>query len=358
MGEIYCNGYGVKKDYLRTKEYYELSSKQGNSEAFLRLGTLHFNGFGVKQDYLIAKEYFEISANKNNPDALYNLGEMYYNGQGVEQDYLKASEYYELSTRQGNSDAPLKLGNLYLNGNGVKQDYSKVIEYYELAFYRNNPDAPFYLAEFYSDGFTFNADIPKAIQYYQKSIEIHYDKIKTFSNMDSFYTLKNIYNRYFYHSNNNLCLIYITIFNDIDKATPFIKEAAFGEYPFGQNNFGLLNGIYFNNIENAEYMYLRSSKNKFAFAEFNLGYLKEKNGKIDDSIEHYLKASEYEDFPLIFHNRQHNDKRLEISKIFIMCFTNLKLTEYFFVQGNFIESKKYFVKSFAKLNNNNESIQI
>ena len=29
------NGYGVKQDYYKAKEYYELSAKQKNSDAFL-----------------------------------------------------------------------------------------------------------------------------------------------------------------------------------------------------------------------------------------------------------------------------------------------------------------------------------
>ena len=57
--------------------------------------------------------------------------------------------------------------------------------------------------------------------------------------------------------------------NEIKKAEDNIKESAFAEYPFGQNNFGLYNEIYLN----AEYMYNKSSKHKFSLAEYNLGSL-------------------------------------------------------------------------------------
>lgn len=56
----------------------------------------------------------------------------------------------------------------------------------------------------------------------------------------------------------------------------------------------------------------------------------------------------------MFHGIEHYDKRLNISKTFIICNTNLKLAEYYFSLGKYNESKKYFVKSFSKLVNSNE----
>lgn len=74
----------------------------------------------------------------------------------------------------------------------------------------------------------------------------------------------------------------------------------------------------------------------FALALYNLGYLKEKDNKTVESILYYLKASENEDMPLMFHNFHHVDKRLEISKTFVICLTNLKLVEYYFMSSNFV----------------------
>ena len=55
---------------------------------------------------------------------------------------------------------------------------------------------------------------------------------------------------------------------------------------------------------------------------------------------------------MIFHFREHHDKRLEISKTFIICLTNLKLAEFYFSESTFEESRNYFIKSFSKLNIN------
>lgn len=117
----------------------------------------------------------------------------------------------------------------------------------------------------------------------------------------------------------------------------------------------MINQLYLDEIGNAQYMFERSSKHHFALAEYNLGFLKEKNGNVEESIEYYIKASEDEDVEVSFHDIYHYDKRLEISKTFIICFTNLKLAEFYFVEKNFEESKKYFVKAFSKFDEEQEN---
>ncbi|KAK8896822.1 hypothetical protein M9Y10_014743 [Tritrichomonas musculus] len=236
-----------------------------------------------------------------------------------------------------------------------------------MSSYNDNPDGLFFLGVFYSRGDILEVNIPLAVQYFLKSIEIHYGQARVDNIVDDFYMIKNIYNNYYYHSHNDLGLIYLAIYEDIENATKYIKEAAFGEYPFGQNNFGLLNEIYLNEIGNAEYMYQRSSKHNFSLAFYDLGHLKEKeiqkkaeerkekeNQESEEYIEFYKKASDCEDCPLIFHNRQYYDKRLDISKTFIICMTNLKLFEYYFNKGDLSESKKYFGRSLSKLLNDKE----
>ena len=56
------------------------------------------------------------------------------------------------------------------------------------------------------------------------------------------------------------------------------------------------------------------------------------------------ESIENEDSPMIFHYREHHDKRLEISKAF----------EFYFEETTFGESRNYFIKSFSKLNINTD----
>lgn len=144
--------------------------------------------------------------------------------------------------------------------------------------------------------------------------------------------------------------IYLIEYNDLQKAEDNLKESAFAEYPYGQNNFGLFCQFYLNEIGNAEYMFQRSSKHKFSLAEYNLGYLKEIQNKPEESIEYYIQASEHEDEQLEFRDAKYYDRRFEISRTFIICYTNLKLVEHFFSINEYKKSKMYFIRAFKNLN--------
>ncbi|KAK8883474.1 hypothetical protein M9Y10_042566 [Tritrichomonas musculus] len=357
LGIFYKEGFGVQKDYSRARYYFDLASKQDNSYGFLNLGDLYFDGVGVEQNYFQAKHYYEIAAKKENSEALFNLGNIYEKGLGVKPDYLKAKDYYELAALNGNdSKSYFNLGIFYFNGLGVEQDYNKSINFIKQSAEQDNTKALFFLAELYSNGDIFEVNIQKAIEYFQRCIEICDENSKTCNKSENTISSTLNFNKYRYRSNSDLGLIYLIVLNDVEKSVEFIKEAGLNEYPFGQNNFGLLNLFYLNHLGNAEYMFQRAAKHKFSIAEFNLGRLKEKVGKIEESIQFFIDASDHEDEPLIFHNIQHYDKRLEISKTFIISFTNLKLVHYFLQKSDLTEAKKYFIRAFSKLIQNTEDL--
>lgn len=147
--------------------------------------------------------------------------------------------------------------------------------YYLLAVKHNLSDGLFYMAEFYSEGDIINIDLFRANQYFYKCTKINNNK--TMYNDSNVPEIKEhnyiITNKYRYQSYNNLGSIYLTVFEDFEKSHSFIKEEAFAEFLYGQNNLGLLNQFYLNNIEYAEYMYERSSMHIFALGHHNLDYL-------------------------------------------------------------------------------------
>ena len=201
------NRNGVHHDYVKARQYYQLSAKENNPEAFYNLGNLYLNGLGVEKNYSKAIEYFESSAKLNNSDALLELGKIYFNGLGVDRNCMKAIEYFELSCKQKNSRAHLKidiktsvskeldieseglsitgyqksasvsissLANLNLGlinfyGFEGKQDYMKAREYFELAAKENNSEALLYLGLIYSNGLGVKIDYIKARNYYELS---------------------------------------------------------------------------------------------------------------------------------------------------------------------------------------------
>ena len=386
LGNLYYFGNGVKQSYEKAKEFYELASKQNNSIAYINLGNLYFNGLGAvkdipkarfyytnasklndsdaflnlgqlsyyEKDYSSAKYYFEQAIKLNNPFAYFNLGFLYEKGFGVDQNIMKAKRLYELSSYLKNSYAYLKLAFFYFTGIGVNIDYLKAQEYCEMAAKQKNCIALYYLGLFYSCGDIIEIDYEKAIHYFNECREIVCQKISIYSPTYDLYSCKYFYNPFCYCALNDLGLINLISFCDNEKAIKLIKEAAFNEFPFAQNNLGLLFQYYLNDIGNAEYMYGRSSRNNFAIAEFNLGHLKEINSKIEESIEIFKKASNDLDHCLIFQKVVLFDKRLEISKLFVILLTNLKIFDYYFTRSEYSESRNYFIKSFEILKKNHK----
>ena len=383
IGDLYKHGLGFNQDYIKAKEKYKLAANLDDDDAYLSLGSLYYNGFGVVKDILRSKYYFELAAKKGNSDALFNLGLMYYNGIGVEKDlikalkylkesgdhgneyaflflgtlylnvyknYLKAKKFFELSAMQNNSSALLCLGYLYFFGFGVSRDYSKAIEFFILSAKQNNSIALYILGCLYS---SVDIDFAKAIYYYLKCIEIHRGVFPSYNSKDHsiIYSFKS--NSFYYHSCNELGLIYILIFQDKEKATEYIKIAGLNGYSFGQNNYGVFNQFFLQDKKFAEYMYESASNQHFAIAEYNLGNLKEEENLIDDCINYYIQASNDEDAPFIFLGKKYCDKQLEISKMFIICLANLNLTLFYFTLKKYEDAKKYFIKSLAKINSCN-----
>ena len=349
LGNLYQDGIYIQKDIWKSKYYYKLAAQFDNSDALYGLGTLYEKGDVIEKDYQIAMYYFEMAAKLGNCKALNILGNYYLNGILVMKDYLSAIKYFFKSADLNNKEAIFNLGNIFFNGYGTKKNPAKAIKYFEMSANLNFSDALLKLSRIHSNGEFKNIDISKAIFYLEKCINIQNEL-----SFDTLFNIEYVSNKNLYLACNDLGLIYVTFYNDINKGIEFIKEAAFAEFPFAQSNFGLLNQFFLNDIKKAEYMYQRSSEHQFAIAEYNLGYLKEKEGQIDQSINYYKNVSEHEDVPLVFHGNVFYDKRLFISTQFIICLADFKLTSHFLSQSNFEEAKKYFIKSFPEKEEDNE----
>ena len=285
---------------MKAKEYFELSAKHCNHRAYYLIGLIFKNGYGIPANYDKAKEYFELSANENNSDALYQLGTLNYYKFLLNSNYKIALNYFEESYKNGNLNALFYLGSMFENNEGVDKNLEKAIDFYKKCGEKRK----------YELIYKSNNDI---------SIQ---EKTKT--------------NYHFYQSNNNLGLIYITEPNCRNEklAEEYLKIAGLNEYPIGQNNLGLFYQFYLNKINDAIYMFEKSSKNHFSIAEFNLGNYYEINKNIEQAIEHYLLESEYENNQIIFWEQMIIDKKLEISKLFIDCYTNLRLSKFYFYENN------------------------
>eukprot|EP00347_Sterkiella_histriomuscorum_P001396 403372196 len=98
---------------LKSMEYYEQASKQGDSEASNCLGLIYESGLGsnsLTADLNKAQEYYKIAIdqNKNNLDAIFNLGLLLFNAESsqqkttkqidgnIEENTLKSNKGFEL----------------------------------------------------------------------------------------------------------------------------------------------------------------------------------------------------------------------------------------------------------------------
>mgnify|MGYP001070732352 CR=1 FL=1 len=353
LGYKYLKGLGVAKDILRAREYFLRSSEmEENSEALYQLGNFYYNGIGIEQDYNLAEEFYKKSAELQNSEAYLALGNYYYN---IKKNNKLAKDYYELAANHKNSEAYLALGYFYENAIGVIKDYIKAKKLYIKSAKLENMHALYRLGCLCINDDIFEKEIETAINYFKNCAQIESGIVFIYNCDNGVFMYQNKINSFRYHAFNDLGLIYLIELNDIENAGKNLKEAAFAEFPFGQNNFGLFNQIYLNDLNMAQHMYQRSLRHKFALAEYNLGYLKEKENNINESINLYSQASEHEDEPFIFRNMEFNDIRLKLSQTFIFRYVNLKLCEFYISEKNLEKAGQYFVKAFDKLKLTNDN---
>lgn len=382
LGQFYENDSIVRRDYGKAIYYFELAAKQKHISSIHRLATIYEEGIYVKKDIPRSIYYSEILVKENDLDSIFRLATFYESGEGVKQDYLKAIEYYELLVRHFDGDAAYKLGLFYENGKGVERNLDKAIEYYEIAAQYMNSDAFLKLGSFHEEGKKYPQNYIKAIECYESSAELdnslaylrlanifyygkgvdadidkakyNYNKIIEM-NKPELYSFKVCHNGSYYIACNDLGLIHLIDNKTEDKeiGINFIKEAAFAEYSYAQNNLGLIYQLFQKEIENAEYLFGRSSKQNFALADFNLAHLYEIKKDEEKAIEYYIKASQDEDQPLLFRSNEIKDDGIELSKTFVCCLTNLILTDFYLSTEqtaiNLESAKQYFISSLSKL---------
>lgn len=98
------------------------------------------------------------------------------------------------------------------------------------------------------------------------------------------------------------------------------------------------------------YNYEVASNTNFALAEFNLGRIYEKESNMNLALKYYIRASDDEDKPIIYKDKEIYDERLELSKKFVIfLITKFFLTAQNDAIDNRKEAKKYFNRSISKL---------
>ena len=121
LGDCYCYGQGVKKNYQEAIKWYQKSAEYGNANAQLRLGCFYYYGIGVEKDYKKAVEWYKKLVEQGNIEVIKKVADYYYN----KQEYQEAVIWLKKLVEQDDAEALEKLGNCYYNGYGVKKDIIK-----------------------------------------------------------------------------------------------------------------------------------------------------------------------------------------------------------------------------------------
>jgi hypothetical protein len=152
IGIYYEEGRAVRQDFLAAACWYRASAEQGNDKAQRNLADLISEGKGVNRDDAVAAQLYQASAAQGNAKAQRKLGYLYYFGVGVPQDQAKAAELFAASAEQGVGKASRDLGRLYYYGKGVEKDFAQAFGLFRIAAREGDGEAQFYLGRMYANG--------------------------------------------------------------------------------------------------------------------------------------------------------------------------------------------------------------
>ncbi len=132
LAQIYFELALEQKNGKAKYQFFHLAWDHGNKKAADAIADMYFEGIGVKKDYLKALEWYEQSATKfESAYALERIGFMYLQAPGdVERDYKKAMDYFLKSSRQGSAKGAYMIGYMYENGLGVAKDQNQATTWY------------------------------------------------------------------------------------------------------------------------------------------------------------------------------------------------------------------------------------
>jgi len=207
LGDMYCNGNGVKQDYEEAKSWYLKAAERGYDEASNALG----NMFYIKKDYAEAMKWYMKSVEQGfnsitESDPFAAIADMYRLGLGVCQDNDLAVKWYckdisrriccgaqflfmsyigESSTKEtlvelfrrtaeyGNADGQVCLGAIYEEGIVVEQDCVEACKWYKRAAEQRHLMDSFWYREGnkYENGIGCKQDYAQAAEYYRKALQ-------------------------------------------------------------------------------------------------------------------------------------------------------------------------------------------
>lgn len=168
LGQMYEEGEGVAKDFLKSMAWYSRAAEAGHITGMVKLGWAYYK----TEDFENALKWFHKAAEQGNSDAMRMLGVLYSEGEGVPQDKREAIKWWHKAAESSSTIAMFCLGNAYENGEGVIQDYLEAFEWYIKGAEAGSAECMFSLGLMYSNGRGVAIDNVKAVEWWRKGAEM------------------------------------------------------------------------------------------------------------------------------------------------------------------------------------------
>ena len=169
VGYYYGNGYVVKKDPIKAKEYMKKSADTGVLAQMLHFAKQCQYGSYFKRDYPLALEYLNKTLTKNYAPGIAYLAKTYAKGWGVKKDYKKAFNLYKKAADLGDVAAMYEVGMASCFSRGVTRDPKLEMEYFSKAAAKGHVEATYRVGNTYYFGFAGEQSFTKALEYFHKA---------------------------------------------------------------------------------------------------------------------------------------------------------------------------------------------
>lgn len=176
LAYYYFKGIGFDKDLNKSFELYQKSADEGKKVALYNIALMYSKGLGVEKNNEVAFNYYKKAAKLDDVDAQYEIGYMLENGIGVNKNEKEASVWYSKSFDNGSKEAGLKLGKMYYEGRGVVKDYGKAKGFLVEVSSEGDCIAQYYLGNIYEKGLGGSINHSEAFIWYNKSSILGHSK--------------------------------------------------------------------------------------------------------------------------------------------------------------------------------------
>lgn len=115
----------ARRNLEQVEDLYRRAANANNGYACNRLGEMYCTGDLVTKDYATALDYFIKAAKLENVSATLNLAKMFRDGLGVTPNVENYIRFVQKAIKMGSTDAVGELAKAYFDGIGVRQDFIK-----------------------------------------------------------------------------------------------------------------------------------------------------------------------------------------------------------------------------------------